>query len=68
MAVTRTTFAEGRAVCDGVRGRLRFELRVTWLGGARILTRVEAAGAIAAAPPADARRGDVPRLVWGAVA
>ena len=38
---TRDLFAEGRAVCDGVRGRLRWELRFTWLGGARILERVE---------------------------
>ena len=38
---TRERFAEGRAVCDGVRGRLRWELRFTWLGGTRILERVE---------------------------
>ena len=38
---TRQRFAEGRAVCDGVRGRLRAELRFTWLGGSRILERVE---------------------------
>ena len=38
---TRERFAAGRAVCDGVRGRLRVELRLTWLGGARILDRVE---------------------------
>ena len=30
-------------VCDGVRGRLRWELRATWLGGTRILDRLEAA-------------------------
>jgi phytoene synthase len=39
--VTRERFDEGRAVCDGVRGRLRLELRATWLGGRRILERVE---------------------------
>jgi len=38
---TRERFDEGRAVCDGVRGRLRWELRFTWLGGSRILDRVE---------------------------
>ncbi len=38
---TRSLFADGRAVCDGVRGRLRCELRFTWLGGSRILERVE---------------------------
>ena len=41
VAFTRERFAEGRAVCDGVRGRLRWELRFTWLGGSRILERVE---------------------------
>src|SRR5438477_4412471 len=40
-AFTRERFAAGRAVCDGVRGRLRAELRFTWLGGMRILERVE---------------------------
>jgi squalene synthase HpnC len=40
-AVTRDLFREGRSVCDGVRGRLRAELRFTWLGGMRILERVE---------------------------
>jgi phytoene/squalene synthetase len=38
---TRERFAEGRTVCDGVRGRLSAELRFTWLGGYRILERVE---------------------------
>jgi squalene synthase HpnC len=38
---TRQRFAAGRSVCDGVRGRLRAELRFTWLGGARILEKVE---------------------------
>jgi squalene synthase HpnC len=43
-AVTRRLFAEGRPVCDGVRGRLRYELRATWLGATRILDRLEAGG------------------------
>jgi phytoene synthase len=38
--VTDARFAEGRLVCDAVRGRLRLELRLTWLGGRRILERV----------------------------
>ena len=41
---TRALFAQGRPVCDGVRGRLRYELRATWLGGTRILTRLERSG------------------------
>ena len=40
---TRRLFAEGRAVCDGVNGRLRWELRLTWLGGNRILDKLERA-------------------------
>jgi len=41
---TRALYAAGRPVCDGVSGRLRYELRATWLGGSRILDRLEAAG------------------------
>jgi phytoene synthase len=41
-ARTRSLFEQGRPVCDGVRGRLRWELRFTWLGGSRILDRLEA--------------------------
>ena len=40
--VTRAQFEAGRAVCEGVRGRLRFELRLTWHGGCRVLERVRA--------------------------
>ena len=38
---TRELFAAGRGVCDGVGGRLRWELRLTCLGGARILDAIE---------------------------
>ena len=38
---TRDQFREGRGVCDGVSGRLRYELRFTWLGGMRVLQRLE---------------------------
>lgn len=40
---TRGLFLAGRAVCDGVTGRLRWELRLTWLGGRRVLDKVERA-------------------------
>jgi len=43
-ARTRLLFDEGRYVCDGVHGRLRYELRATWLGGVRILDRLERSG------------------------
>jgi len=42
IGTTKRLFADGRAVCDQVRGRLKFELRLTWHGGRRILERVEA--------------------------
>lgn len=41
---TRALFAEGRPVCDALSGRLRYELRATWLGGIRILDRLERVG------------------------
>jgi squalene synthase HpnC len=40
---TRGLFDAGREVCDGVNGRLKWELRLTWLGGRRILDKVEVA-------------------------
>ena len=43
-ARTRDLFLEGRDVCDGVGGRLSMELRLTWLGGVRILERLERNG------------------------
>lgn len=41
---TRELFDRGRGVADRVSGRLAFELRATWLGGIRILERLEATG------------------------
>jgi hydroxysqualene synthase len=41
---TRARFREGRPLCDAIRGRLGYELRATWLGGTRILDRLEASG------------------------
>ena len=61
---TRRLFAEGRPVCDGVRGRLKYELRLTWLGGMRILDRLERADfdVFAHRPTLTAR--DIAPLVW----
>ena len=38
---TRELFLTGRPLCDAVTGRLRWELRVTWLGGWRVLDKVQ---------------------------
>ena len=37
--VTAALFTRGRPVCDVVSGRLRYELRATWLGGTRVLQK-----------------------------
>lgn len=41
---TRALFATGRPLCDLVKRDLRFEMRLTWLGGSGILERIEANG------------------------
>jgi hydroxysqualene synthase len=66
-AAKRVLFEQGRAVCDGVGGRLRFELRVTWLGGRRILDRVDSQKADALQYRPALGRSDVPALLWRAV-
>jgi len=61
---TRELFAAGRPICDAVRGRLRWELRVTWLGGMRILDHIEAVGCdvLSRRPTLGVR--DAPVLGW----
>jgi squalene synthase HpnC len=65
-AFTRSRFDHGRSVCDGVRGRLRLELRLTWLGGRRVLEKVERGPRrlLHVRPTLGAR--DVPLLLWRA--
>jgi phytoene synthase len=67
VAVTDEEFRRGRAVCDGVQGRLRYELRFTWLGGRRILERVDErrANLLDYRPTLGAL--DVPAILWRAV-
>jgi hydroxysqualene synthase len=43
VARTRGLYDAGRPLCDALHGRLRLELRATWLGGMRILNRIERA-------------------------
>ena len=66
-AFTRARFADGRAVCDGVRGRLRVELRCTWLGGVRILERTERGRFDLFNRRPTLGLSDAPRLVWRAL-
>jgi phytoene synthase len=44
IARTRELFARGRPLCDRVGRELRFEMRLTWLGGMSILDRIETTG------------------------
>jgi squalene synthase HpnC len=66
VANTRECFERGRFVCDGVRGRLRFELRLTWHGGRRILDRVDRGRADLLKDRPALGRADVPVLLWRA--
>jgi squalene synthase HpnC len=64
---TRVLFDQGRPVADLVTGRLRLELRLTWLGGQRILERAGAPGRnpLVSRPTLGAR--DLPGLLWRAI-
>ena len=65
---TRALFAAGRPVCDGVRGRLRYELRATWLGGMRILDKLEAGDFDPFAHRPRLTKADVPVIAWRTIA
>ena len=66
-ARTRRLFDEGRPVCDAVRGRLRYELRATWIGGTTVLERtLELRRRSLHARPV-LGRGDLIRIAAGAV-
>jgi squalene synthase HpnC len=64
---TRDLFRAGRGVCDGVGGRLRWELRLTWLGGSRILEKTEAVGFDVFTHRPTLTATDAPTLVWRAL-
>jgi squalene synthase HpnC len=67
-ARTRRLFDDGRGIADRVSGRLGWELRLTWLGGVRILDRLERSGfdVFRARPTLSA--ADVPWMAWRALA
>ncbi len=66
-ARTRALFAGGRAVCDGVRGRLKLELRLTWLGGMRILDQLVRTGYDPLANRPTLGLVDAAPLLWNAL-
>ena len=65
-AAARTTalFDAGRPVCDAVAGRLRYELRATWLGGTRILDRLQKSGFDSLAHRPRLGIADTPWFAW----
>jgi squalene synthase HpnC len=63
---TRACFAAGRQVCDAVRGRLKVELRLTWLGGTRILDQVDRHRTDLLAWRPKLGAADLPLLLWRA--
>ena len=63
---TRRLFDQGRPVCDGVSGRLKLELRLTWLGGSRILDRLEASDFDVFRHRPALKAADVAPLLWRA--
>jgi squalene synthase HpnC len=64
---TRSLFRAGAPVCDGVTGRLKWELRATWLGGSRILDKLEAAKFDVFAHRPSLTGMDAPVILWRAV-
>jgi phytoene synthase len=66
IARTRSLFAEGRPLCDAVGRELRFEMRLTWLGGSSILDRIEAVGGDVFARRPHHGALDKARLAWRA--
>ena len=66
-ARTGDLFEEGRDVCDAVAGRLGWELRFTWLGGRRILARLERGGYDLFGRRPALGAADLPALLWQAL-
>jgi phytoene synthase len=66
IAFTEALFEEGRQVCDGVSGRLRLELRLTWLGGRQILHRVQQSRTRLLHYRPTLGPADLPTLLWRA--
>ena len=61
---TRQMFEHGRPLASALRGRLRYEIRGTWLGGMRVLEKIERAGFDVLSARPRLGRGDV---AWIAV-
>lgn len=65
---TRDLFEMGRPLCDSLRGRLRYELRATWLGGTRVLDRLARVNFDVARRRPALGALDVPWFAWSMLA
>src|SRR5262249_40059150 len=64
--VTADLFADGRDVCNAVAGRLPYELRLTWLGGRRVLELVDANRVDLLTTRPKLGAADAPAILWRA--
>ena len=64
VARTRAMFLAGRPLCEAVAGRLKHELRATWLGGMRVLSRIEHVDFDVVERRPSLGASDVPWLAW----
>ena len=64
VARTRAMFLIGRPLCSAVAGRLKHELRATWLGGMRVLSRIERVDFDVVVRRPSVGAADVPWLAW----
>jgi phytoene synthase len=64
VARTRAMFVAGRPLCGAVAGRLKHELRATWLGGMRVLSRIEHVDFDVVARRPSLGASDAPWLAW----
>ena len=64
VARTRAMFLAGRPLCGVVAGRLKHELRATWLGGMRVLSHIERVDFDVVGRRPSLGAGDVPWLTW----
>jgi len=63
-ALTLDLFERGRLVCESVPGRLGLELRLTWLGGRRVLDRLRRTGYDVFRHRPALGAADVPAMAW----
>lgn len=66
IARTRELFERGRMLPEEVQGKLRTQLRLTWLGGTEILSRIEAVGCDIFHRRPSLGKWDFLRLYWHA--